>query len=211
MVELQRFGNVEATILFFLLPTFQSLFGQIPKDFYKNGFPKSTGTFEKGTKGISDIEFYYPTNYYNTLYDIQAIFPFEKVPKSKITKVTVNDKIIKDFVIFNNHVYSKFKDAKGEDDLVVACMSNWEYGKIYTVTVHGIKNNNDNFKISISAKSPLKNVSFNLKDNKFETKYVSIPLDVNASQISTLDEIIVNSLPVKNFELNNKILEIPLN
>ena len=178
-------------VYIFIFPTLPVIYSQVPIDFYKSGFPKSTGTHESGVKGISDIEFYYPTNYYDTPFDIRAVFPFEKVQKSTITKITVNGTDIERFVIFNNQVYSKFNKVNGEDDLVVACMANWEYDQSYTVTVEGIKDNMDSFKLSVSAKSPIKNIFFNQKDQLFNRKSITIPLSSISIQTSEIKNVFI--------------------
>jgi hypothetical protein len=85
-------------IILLLFLTVALSYGQVPDDFYKSGFSESSGMYEEGVKGISDIEFYYQSSYYDTPYDIRAIFPFEKVPKSTISKVTVNGKPVDQFI-----------------------------------------------------------------------------------------------------------------
>ncbi len=194
--------------LFFMLVL---VYGQAPDDFYKSGFPEGSGSYEKDYRGTSDIQFYYSTNYYKTPYDIRAIFPLEKVPKSTITKVTVNGEKIENYAVFNNHVYSKFNIAKGKDDLVVACLANWEYEKFYTVTIFGTTENEKDFELSVTSKSPTKNITFNLPDNRFKDRYISIPSAVENVQPTQLKEVFINSLPVKNFEIKDNNVNIPVN
>ncbi len=193
----------------FLAPVL--LFGQVPEDFYKSGFPESSGNYEKGYKGTSDIEFYYATTYYGTPYDIRAIFPLEKVPKSTITKVLVNGEKVETYIVFNGHVYSKFNVAKGKDDLVIACLAHWDYEKPYTVTVSGITEKKKTFELSVTSKSPGKNISFNLSDQKFNHRYISILPTAETINLAKINEVIINSLPVKNFEITNNTLNIPMN
>lgn len=199
------------SIILFLIFTSVLLYGQLPDDFYKSGFPESSGMYEAGVKGTSDIEFYYKKNYYDTPYDIRAVFPHEKVPKSTITKITINGEQIEKFAVFNNYVYSRFKIAKGKDDLVIACLANWEYEKQYTITLFGKTENQKDFSISVTSKSPTQNVDFNLPDSKFDNKYISILPAIENIQFSKVKEVIINSLPVKNFNAKDDLLNIPIN
>ena len=184
---------------------------QVPKDFYKSGFPASTGTAEPGVKGREDIDFFTPTSYYDTAYDMQAVFPFEKVMRFRVERVTVNGKDVGDFVVFNNHVYHRFKLAKGKDDLVIACMARWEFDASYTVEAFGKTEDGKEVALSVTARSPIKNAAFRMKNAKFGMPYMIAQLDPDEVGFTNVKEVFVDGLPVKRFEYRAHTLYVPLN
>ncbi|RKY88199.1 hypothetical protein DRQ09_03240 [candidate division KSB1 bacterium] len=196
--------------IFILFLSVSPLKSQVPRSFYKKGFPRSSGRFEPGVKGKSDIEFFYKTNYYGYYYDIKATFPFEKVPACKITKVMVNNREVKKFVVLNNYRFSKFKESNGIDDLVIMCTANWKYNRKYTVKAYGKTRSGKMIEISVSSTAPVKNVEFRYPDKTFNSRYTVIKSDTKEINGIKLNSVKINDLPVKKFKVDGNNILFPL-
>ncbi len=187
------------------------LHAQDIKKLYEKGFPKSSGKYEPGVKGRQEIEFYNLTNYYGAPYDIKATFPFEDVPECTINRITVNGMEIENFVIFNNHIYSRFKKANGNDDLVIACMAGWEYDEKYNVKAYGTALDGKKVELSVSDESPKKDVEFHLPDDMFGSKYITVNFTKGDLNGLTFTSVLVNGLPLKKYRRDNNKIYLPLN
>jgi len=205
-----KFKILVYIVISIILLFYTFILAQVPEEFYKKGFPESSGRYEPSAKGISDIEFFAETTYYETPYDIKAYFPFEKVPECTITEVTVNGKEIENFVVFNNYIYSRFRKANGKDDLVIACMVDWNYEKTYTVQAHGITPEGDKVNFSVSATAPKKEVEFHLPGDKYESKYIRINFDKGEIKDKKINSIMINGLPVKEYRREDNSVFIPV-
>jgi hypothetical protein len=194
----------------FLIPGGQyAIGGEVPNAFYRSGFPESSGRYEPGVQGKSGIDFGHRSDYYGTPYDTLATFPFEQVPQCEIKRVTVNEEPVEYFTVFNNYIYSRFNKANGNDDLVIACMSGWDYDSRYTVTAYGVTPDGSQVELSITTASPKRDVEFRYPDSNFGSHYIVVELTEEELRGMTTQSVAVNGLPIREFkQASNKVMLI---
>ena len=187
------------------------------KDFlFQKGFPASSGMVEKNVAGTEDIVFFYRTPYYQITYDMNAIFPREKIVPCTVEKVFVNGVEKTSFNVLNNNIFSRLRKANGNDDCRIYVEGNWEWGKNYAVRIEGKDEKNSPVTFTVSAAAPdERNYRFVTQSANNTGKSVDLLLaDLNIKP-GAIRTVLYNTIPFQGFRIqnenNSEVLRIPFN